>query len=260
MKSLLGIELFCVALFIGVLLFLEIGRRIGARKSRNVGAGSGGWGAVEGAMFALLGLLIAFTFSGAATRFDARRQLIVHEANAISTAYLRLDLLPAGAQPPLRDAFRRYVEARLDLVRALPDMSAAVAAIDRATALQGEIWSQAVAACREAGAAQTTMLLLPALNEMIDMAATRTVSMTVHQPVIVLAMVAVLALVCSLLSGYDLTDRKSRSWVHMLCFAGILAATMYVILDLEYPRMGLIRLDAADQVMVDVRTGMNPIK
>ena len=60
-----------------------------------------------------MGLLIAFTFSGAATRFDGRRQLIGEEANAIGTAYLRMDLLPQAAQPALREDFRNYVDARL---------------------------------------------------------------------------------------------------------------------------------------------------
>ena len=63
-------------------------------------------------MFALLGLLLAFTFSGAADRFDHRRSLIVEESNAIATAYSRIDLLPQAAQPKLRAEFRRYVEAR----------------------------------------------------------------------------------------------------------------------------------------------------
>ena len=69
-----------------------------------------GASAAEGAVFALLGLLLAFTFSGAASRFEDRRWFINSEANAIGTAYLRLDLLPAEAQPPLRDLFRRYAD------------------------------------------------------------------------------------------------------------------------------------------------------
>ena len=62
-------------------------------------------------------LLVAFTFSGAAARFDTRRQLIVEETNAIGTASLRLDLLPAAVQPPLRAHFRQYVAARLEVYR-----------------------------------------------------------------------------------------------------------------------------------------------
>jgi hypothetical protein len=96
-------------LFLGMLLFLEIGRRIGVRRMKDDSeAGAEGIGAVDGAVFAVLGLLIAFTFSGATARFDSRRQLIVEETNDIGTAYRRLDLLPAHAQPALRDSFRRY--------------------------------------------------------------------------------------------------------------------------------------------------------
>ena len=91
----------------------------------------------NGAVFALLGLLIAFTFSGAATRFDERRNLIVQETNDIGTAYLRLDLLPPIAQPRSRDLFRKYLDARLEY-RKLPDMAAAKESLARSTKLQAE--------------------------------------------------------------------------------------------------------------------------
>ena len=110
------ISLLALGLFVGMVLLLELGRRIGVRRIANDPEGAqAGTGAVDGAVFALLGLLIAFTFSGAATRFDERRNLIVQETNDIGTAYLRLDLLPASAQPGLRDLFRRYVDSRLEV-------------------------------------------------------------------------------------------------------------------------------------------------
>ena len=80
-----------------------------------------GLNALDGAVFALMGLLIAFTFSGAASRFEVRRALIVQETNDIGTAYLRLDLLPADAQPALRQDFRDYVDARLKFYASLTD-------------------------------------------------------------------------------------------------------------------------------------------
>jgi len=90
--------MFAGGLYFGMILLLELGRRLGRlRQRKDEEAARAGLGAVEGAVFALLGLLIAFTFSGAALRFDARRQLIVQEANAIGTAWLRLSLLPAKA-------------------------------------------------------------------------------------------------------------------------------------------------------------------
>ena len=97
-----------VSLFVGVLAFLELGRRVGRRRIASGGAEAGGFGAVESAIFGLMGLLIAFTFSGAASRFDGRRDLVTQEANAIGTAWLRIDLVPVDAQAKLRDLFRLY--------------------------------------------------------------------------------------------------------------------------------------------------------
>jgi hypothetical protein len=243
-------------LFAGILLCLEVGRRIGLRRiAKDSERADAGLGTVEGAVFGLMGLLIAFTFSGAASRFDTRRQLIVQEANAIGTAYLRLDMLPASVQPALRQNFRRYLDARLSVYQKLPDIQAARAELDRATALQGEIWAQAVAACREAPQ-PPTMLVLPALNEMIDITTTRTMAAQTHPPVIIFVLMATLALTCSLLGGYGMAGSRTRSWVHILGFAVIMAVTLYVIVDLEYPRLGLIRVDAFDQVLVDLRNSM----
>jgi hypothetical protein len=103
--------LLTLCLLVGMLVTFEIGRRVGAaRLARDPDGLAKGAGAAEGAVFALLGLLMAFTFSGAASRFDERRMLINTEANAIGTAWLRIDLLPDEAQPPMRDLFRRYAD------------------------------------------------------------------------------------------------------------------------------------------------------
>jgi hypothetical protein len=252
------VPLFVVGLFLGMLLMLEIGRRLGLRRiARDPEAEQTGFAAIEGAVFGLLGLLIAFTFSGAAARFEARRQLIVEEANAIGTAYSRLDLLPSAAQPPLRDLFRQYADSRLEVYRLLPDAEAAMAELARSTTLQAEIWKQSVAACRAQNQSSTTMLLVPALNSMMDITTTRTMAARTHPPLVIFAMLAVLALVSSLLAGHGMAGSKRRSWLHLLGFAVILALTVYVIIDIEYPRRGLIRIDSFDQVLRDVRQSMN---
>ena len=102
-----------LSLFVGMLVLSEMGRRAGQRRlARDTEGFAKGTGAAEAAVFGLLGLLIAFTFSGAAGRFEDRRHLITDEANAIGTAYLRIDLLPTDAQPAMRALFRRYAEVR----------------------------------------------------------------------------------------------------------------------------------------------------
>jgi hypothetical protein len=246
-------------LFLGMLLCLEIGRRAGIRRMKeDAETTAAGVSAVDGAVFALLGLLIAFTFSGASARFDTRRQLIVEATNHIGTAYLRLDLLSAEAQPALRESFRRYVDARIEANRKLPDMAAAKEHVAQALELQDGIWRQGVAATRAQGAHPSApMLLLPALNAMIDITTTQMMATQMHPPTIVFIMLFGLALAASLLAGYGMTGSKARSWLHMLGFALVMAVSVYVILDIEYPRLGLIRVDAFDQALVDLRNNMN---
>ena len=252
--ALLGLCL-TVGVFVGMLLLLEVGRRIGRRRAGGPEDAPAEIGVVDGAVFALLGLLIAFTFSGAASRWDTRRHLVVEEANAIGTAYLRLDVLPPDAQPAIREKFRQYVDARLAAYRSLPDLSAAKAELARAATLQAEIWGQAVAACRSEGSQPARMLVLPALNEMIDITTSRTVAAQTHPPSVIYAVLIALMLTGSLLAGNAMAKGR-RNWVHMVGFAAAMALALYVILDLEFPRLGFIRLDAYDQVLVDVREGM----
>jgi len=240
-------------LFAALLAFLEIGWRIGLASKAKDGKEPAA-GAVDAAVYGLMGLLIAFTFSGAASRFEARRHLIVEEANAIGTAYLRLDLLSAEPQAALKEKFRQYVDSRLEVYRKMSDVAAAKAEFARSQNLQAEIWAGAVAASRAILPQPAAMLLLPALNQMIDITTTRTVAVQNHPPSIIFIMLISLALLSALLAGFSMAGSKSR--IHMLVFAAILAITVYVIFDLEYPRLGLIQIDAADQVLVEVRQGM----
>src|SRR6266540_2898434 len=106
MSYMLYTALLGLGLFVGMLVLLEVGRRIGVQRlAKDPEGAKAGFGTIEGAVLALLGLLLAFTVSGAGARFDTRRNLIVEETNAVGTAYLRLDMLPAAAQPALRENF-----------------------------------------------------------------------------------------------------------------------------------------------------------
>ena len=213
-----------------------------------------GLGAAGGAIFALLGLLIAFTFSGAATRFDQRRSLIIEEANAIGTAYLRVDLAAPDLQPALRDSFRRYLAARLDVYQKIPDMDAVQVAMANANRLQTEIWGQAIAATREPGShPSVAVLFLPALNAMIDITTTRTMATRFHPPMIIFVLLIGLALAAAILAGDAMAASKTRNWTHVVGFAAAVAVSLYVILEIEYPRLGLIRVDRFDQALADLR-------
>src|SRR5262245_26850286 len=104
MRFVIQSGLTALCLFLASLALLAVGRRVGERRlEADPAGGSAGHAAVEAAVFGLLGLLLAFTFSGAMQRFDERRQLIGEEARAIATAYWQADLLTPAARPKLRD-------------------------------------------------------------------------------------------------------------------------------------------------------------
>jgi len=246
-----------IGIFAGVLLSLRAGRMLGERAISRHGSIGSTIGSLEAAVFALLGLLIAFTFSGALTRFDGRRAQVVQEANTIGTAWLRIDLLPAAAQPKLREAFKAYVDSRIATYRKLPDVKAAQAELAHSEVLQQDIWNQAIAAAKLPGAGPAaTVLVIPALNDMFDITTTRIAATQMHPPAIIYAMLIALSLVAGLLAGYQSAGEKGYAWIHKIAFATIVALTVYVILDIEYPRLGFVRIDAIDHLLVEVRAGM----
>jgi len=250
-------SLVAIGIFAGVLLSLRAGRALGERAIGRHGSIGSTIGSLEAAVFALLGLLIAFTFSGALTRFDGRRAQVVQEANAIGTAWLRIDLLPAAAQPKLRETFRTYVDSRIATYKKLPDVRAAQQELAHSAELQQQIWTQAVAALRQPKAQpQAEILVIPALNDMFDITTTRIAATQLHPPGIIYAMLIALSLVAGLLAGYQSAGEKGYAWIHKIAFATIVALTVYVILDIEYPRLGFVRIDAIDHLLVDVRAGM----
>jgi hypothetical protein len=250
--------LFCLLLLASMLVLLEVGRRFGVRRRPKESEGErGGLGTVEGAVFALFGLMIAFTFSGAASRFNEKRMLIAEEVNCIETAYLRLHLLSHSAQPALQQLFRRYIDSRMETYRRLPNMAAAEMEIAESKKIQEEVWNQAVAATALPDSHPSSgLLLLPAINNMIDIATTRTMALQIHPPRIIYALLFGLGLICSLLAGFRMSSGQHRSWLHILGFAVLTVTIVYVMLDVEYPRAGLIRLESADQLLVNLRAHM----
>jgi len=242
------------ALFFAILACIEVGYRIGDRScKRHPELSHEGLGAIEAAVFALLGLLLGFSFAGATSHLAARRQLIVQEANAIGTAYLRLDLLPAAEQPEMRGMFRQYLDARLRMYEELPDWASADQQLALAKQLQQEIWSRALTASRGDQTHDTARLLIPALNEMFDVTTARTVALHTRLPSLIFSLLVAVALVSGLLAGFGMAKRRRRAWLHMLLFAIAISVTIYALLDMEDPRVGLIQLHSADNALLNLR-------
>jgi hypothetical protein len=243
-------------LFIGglMILLMEYGRKIGERRKALDPHGSHeGLGPVEAAVFGLMGLMIAFTYSGASDRFEERRLLVIDETNAITTAYLRVDLLPEDYQKPVRKLFREYLETRLTTYKDIPDMAAVKEVERRAEEQRLKIWELCSEGSRQSDSPACAMVLLPAINSMIDICEKRTDIFYVHQPLAVFGVLIVMALVCSVMVGYGIAASQSKSWIHYIGFALVMVITIYVIIDMEYPRVGLITVDNLDTTLKDLR-------
>jgi hypothetical protein len=249
--------LLLAVLFVSIVGFQLLGHHVGVHwRARGLKVMGDGTAAIEGSVFALFGLLVAFTISGGEARLDARRHLIVHEANAVETAYLRLDLLPQADQPRLRDSFRRYVDARLAFYSDIRHADQAKADRRHAVELQQQIWREASTAAMGVQDTRATLVLLPAINEMIHVTTERDAALRTHVPFALFVLLIAFSFACAFFAGVGMSKMPRPSPLHVLLFAATLSLTAYVIINIEFPRFGFIRLGPIDALLAEVRQRM----
>lgn len=252
-----SLEIRNLLIIVGLLAAMCAAQAWGLRLGRRSGNTDSGLGVSETAVFSMLGLFLAFAFSSAAERFDARRTLILDEANAIGTAWMRVDLLPRGREE-VRRLITEYLDLRIESYRLVADEQAAWAMNAKAVALQDRIWKAAVAGAGEPNTLSASEVLLPALNDMFDVAARRTAALSRHAPIAVFVMLGALSVVGAVFAGYALAGRKHTTWIHTVGFPAVLTLVLLVIVDLEFPRLGFIRVDDTDRLLTELRKSLTP--
>jgi hypothetical protein len=205
-----------------MLLMLEVGREVLVLDApERVGRRARGLGTVEGAVFRPVRLMVSIHFFWSGQRALTTKRIVGCGGSqfASKTAYLRVHLLSPQAQPAIQELFRRYVDSRLETYRKLPNMPAAETEMAKSKKIQERVWNAAEAATRLPDSHPSSgLLLLPALNNMIDIATTRTMALQIHPPRIVYALLFGLGLICSLLAGFRMSSGHYRSWLHILGF------------------------------------------
>ena len=144
---------------------IEIGRFVGVRVGKQGGENVS---TLEAAVLGLLALMIGFTFAMALSRFEARRDAVVNEANAIGTTALRARLLPEPYRAEALKLLREYVQIRLDLTQRPASQTELMSAINRSNAIQEALWQQAEAISVKDSGMVPAGLFIQTLNEMID--------------------------------------------------------------------------------------------
>jgi len=233
---------------------VELGRLLGARqRAAGQTAADPGVGPLDGAVFGLFTLLLAFVFFGAAGRLERRRDLIVSATTAIEAAYRRVDFIPSDLQPRARTLFKSYI-ASLIALGEKPSVDAAMEQYRQITELEDQIWDLSVAAARrEPGAGS----LPSAVSDMISLTRTRFALANTHTPVPIFILLIALAFLSAMLAGRNMAGTLQPNRLNKLIFGVVVAVSIYTIVDLEFPRLGLIRIDMADQLLVRLLSTMS---
>lgn len=227
-----------------ILLLLATGFEIGFRLGRwastkTTPSGAGQLGATQGALLGLLGLLLGFSFAGAAARFIERQDLIVKEANAIGTAFLRADMLEEPYRSNLRTSLKDYVQYRIEASANLrsgvtPEMLAHISQQHK------QIWKAASEGVSAKPAAMVSVLT--PVNEVIDLHAYRLATGRKHLP----RLVVTLLMLCSGIAvgaigyGCGLSGRRYLAMTGSLVF--VMAVALWTTIDMDYARVGLVRV------------------
>jgi hypothetical protein len=229
-----------------VLAASEIGHRFGVRAAAR---GGDDVSTLESAVLGLLALMIGFTFAMALARFEARRDAVLNEANAIGTTALRARLLPEPHRTESLKLLREYVKIRLDVTDDQVSRKEQVAAIDRSNVLQEALWQQAKAMAAKDSGMVPTGLFIQTLNEMIDNHGKRLAALRNRVPNIVLLSLFGIAAVAGGFTGYatGLDARRARLPVYLIGL--LVSVVILLILDLDRPSSGFIKV--SQQPMVD---------
>ncbi len=244
------LTIFLVGLAV-ILAASEIGRRLGVHAG---GRGGDNVSTLEGAVLGLLALMIGFTFAMALSRFDARRDAVMNEANAIGTTALRARLLPEPHRAEVLKLLRQYVKIRLDITKRPASGAELTAAIDRSNALQEALWLQAKAMAAKDNGMVPTGLFIQTLNEMIDNQGKRLAAVYNRVPNIVLLALLGIAVIAGAFAGYasGFEARRTRLPVYIISF--LVSAVILLIMDLDRPGTGFI--DVSQQPMIDAASSI----
>jgi hypothetical protein len=235
-----------------VLLFAaaEIGCRLGTRSpDRGNDQVRAHVTTIQSALLGLLALLIGFTFSIALSRYDARRDLVLGEANAIGTTALRAQFLPEGHAATTIGLLKDYTDTRFIYSRTGHEPNDAAAQI-----LLDKLWGEAVFATGQEPRSVPDGLFVQSLNDVIDFNEKRRIANRNHVPEVAFLLLFALSAVAVGFTSYGAGLVGTRQRIPNAIIAVSIAVVIMMIADLDRPKRGLITVD--QQALTDVRDSL----
>lgn len=240
-----GLGLAALAAF---LVVIEVGFRLGLRsRAGSDDATKIHVGALQAALLGLLALLLGFTFAMAVSRFDTRKALVLEEANAIGTAYLRGQLLPPPHRQEIATLLEAYVAARLALYETAEPRRLDEAQV-MAARLAARLWTVTAAVTAQDPRSVTAGLFVQSLNDVFDLKEKQRTALQNHVPEVVLHLLLTVSVVALGFVAYGAGLTGQRRHVSTSVVAVLIALVLVTILDIDRPRRGLIKVSQESMV------------
>ncbi|MCI1188645.1 hypothetical protein MON38_14555 [Hymenobacter sp. DH14] len=240
-----------VLLLFGLLLLFTWAGLWEGRRRRPYAAGTTEQSVAVASLLALQGLLLAFSFSMASDRFQARRDALVALAASFRTTVLRANLYPEPERSGFRRELRHYLEARIAFGEAPYDSVIIRATLVRADTAFGQVWHRVVRLSTDPRCDIATDKMVDSLNEMTVNAITRQASLRAHVPDAIVYMLFIIALTTAFFSGYVSANRGRFDWMAVITFYLMVTLVAYITLELDRPRRGIIRPTDVQEILVD---------
>lgn len=239
------------ALYIAIILFFSmltaiwIGYKIGLKKTKTDNKNS----EISSSLLGLLALILGFTFAMAGSRYENRKNNLIDEANCIGTAILRSDIYPDSLKNEFKKDFEAYLNSRRDYYLLDNDEVKLTASLKQSAVASERLWNRATFFAKDKNYFIQSNMMIPALNQMFDSASTSNMVLNSKVPETIVYLLLAFSVIISFFIGYNSGLEKKINTKFITGFCFLICIVIFITLDLDRPRRGLIKLDTEISLM-----------
>jgi hypothetical protein len=234
-----------IILFFSMLISIWIGYKTGLNKTELETKNS----EISSSLLGLLALILGFTFAMAGSRYENRKNNLIDEANCIGTAILRADIYPDSLKNEFKKDFDSYLDSRRDYYTLERDEASLYASLKKSAVASDKLWSRAAFYAKDKDYFIQSNMMLPALNAMFDSASKSNMVLISKVPETIVYLTLIFSIIISFFIGYNSGLEKKLTKKFILGFCFLICVVIFITLDLDRPRRGLIKLDAEISMM-----------
>ena len=245
--------LLCIFLFVGMIVMIILGRFACKMWNKEESEPKGGVSSLFGGLFALSGLILAFTFGMSGNRLEKVRGVVEQEANDIGTAVLRADLYADSVRDGFRNDFKDYLEAIIAFYNNAASVDMLMKAKEDASKAAQRLWTRAAQQSKLPNMLIPSNQMIPSLNSMFDIAQSREIILKSRVPDLVIYMLFIAVLATCFIGGFTSGPFHPKEWIIVAGFILVTSLVVYTTLDLSRPLRGIIKDDAGKQAIIELR-------